>query len=128
MTTARTGHTATLLKDGSVLITGGFYDNALNHRVNLASAELYDPSTGTFTPTGNLTTARFDHTATLLSDGRVLIVGDGEGADVWLPGEAPETLSPILAVVRGQQLAYELATVLGYDPDSPVGLAKVTPT
>ena len=58
----------------------------------------------------------------------VLIVGDGEGADVWLPGEAPETLSPILAVVRGQQLAYELATVLGYDPDSPVGLAKVTPT
>jgi glucosamine--fructose-6-phosphate aminotransferase (isomerizing) len=58
----------------------------------------------------------------------VLIVGDGEGADVWLPGEAPETLAPILAVVRGQQLSYELALRLGRDPDSPAGLTKVTLT
>ena len=58
----------------------------------------------------------------------VLIVGDRKGADVWLPGEAPETLAPILAVVRGQQLSYELALRLGRDPDSPAGLTKVTAT
>jgi glucosamine--fructose-6-phosphate aminotransferase (isomerizing) len=58
----------------------------------------------------------------------VFVVGDGPGVDVPLPGDTPETLAPIVAVVRGQQLAYELATALGRDPDSPVGLTKVTAT
>jgi glucosamine--fructose-6-phosphate aminotransferase (isomerizing) len=58
----------------------------------------------------------------------VLIVGCGESADVSLPDNAPEPLAPIVAVVRGQQLAYELATALGLDPDSPAGLTKVTAT
>jgi glucosamine--fructose-6-phosphate aminotransferase (isomerizing) len=58
----------------------------------------------------------------------VLVVGSGEEADVSLPGDAPEALMPIPAVVRGQQLAYELALRLGYDPDSPAGLTKVTAT
>ena len=39
----------------------------------------------------------------------MLVVGDGERADVSLPGDLPEPLAPIVAVVRGQQLAYELA-------------------
>ncbi|MCL2770501.1 MAG: SIS domain-containing protein [Solirubrobacterales bacterium] len=59
---------------------------------------------------------------------RVLVVGSGERADVPLPGEVPEPLAPIVAVVRGQQLAYELALRLGCDPDRPEGLTKVTPT
>jgi glucosamine--fructose-6-phosphate aminotransferase (isomerizing) len=59
---------------------------------------------------------------------KVLVVGTGVPADVPLPGEVPEPLAPIVAVVRGQQLARELATALGYDPDSPEGLTKVTPT
>lgn len=59
---------------------------------------------------------------------KVLVVGDGGGADVPLPGEIPEPLAPIVAVVRGQQLAHELAMALGYDPDSPPGLTKVTAT
>ncbi len=58
----------------------------------------------------------------------VLIVGDGDDADVSLPGDVPEPLAPIVAVVRGQQLARELAIALGYDPDSPPGLSKVTAT
>lgn len=59
---------------------------------------------------------------------RVLVVGAGAGADVSLPADAPETLVPIVAVVRGQQLALELALTLGLDPDAPAGLSKVTAT
>jgi glucosamine--fructose-6-phosphate aminotransferase (isomerizing) len=58
----------------------------------------------------------------------VLVVGSGERADVPLPSDTPEALAPIVATVRGQQLAHELALRLGYDPDSPAGLTKVTPT
>jgi glucosamine--fructose-6-phosphate aminotransferase (isomerizing) len=59
---------------------------------------------------------------------KVLVVGAGAPADVALPPELPEPLAPIVAVVRGQQLARELATALGYDPDRPEGLTKVTAT
>ena len=59
---------------------------------------------------------------------RVLVIGSGEGADVSLPADVPESLVPIVAVVRGQQLAYELALRVGYDPDRPQGLTKITPT
>jgi glucosamine--fructose-6-phosphate aminotransferase (isomerizing) len=58
----------------------------------------------------------------------VLTIGSGDLADVSLPGDVPEALAPIVAVVRGQQLARELAIALGYDPDSPAGLTKVTAT
>jgi len=71
LTTTRSGHTATLLANGKVLITGGAND-AGNQ---LASAELYDPVAGTFTATGSMHATRFDHTATRLPDGKVLIVG-----------------------------------------------------
>jgi hypothetical protein len=67
----RVGHSATLLSDGRVLVVGGTSDG----EAALASAEIYDPSTGTFAPTGSLSTGRWFHAATLLSDGRVLVVG-----------------------------------------------------
>jgi glucosamine--fructose-6-phosphate aminotransferase (isomerizing) len=58
----------------------------------------------------------------------VLVVGSGDGADLPLPRQVPEALAPIVAVVRGQQLAHRLALLLGYDPDRPQGLSKVTLT
>jgi N-acetylneuraminic acid mutarotase len=65
MSLARSGHTATLLPDGKVLIVGG----------STASAELYDPATRTFLPTGSMSVARPGATATLLPDGQVLVAG-----------------------------------------------------
>jgi hypothetical protein len=72
MTFARKAHTATLLKDTRVLVTGG---NGLLGP--LATAELFDPTTGTFSLTGSMGTARAGHSATLLNDGRVLVAGGG---------------------------------------------------
>jgi hypothetical protein len=75
MGTARAFQTATVLKDGTVLVTGGDPPGA----VVLATAELYDPASQTFTPTGSMGTARSSHTATLLNDGRVLVTGGNGG-------------------------------------------------
>jgi len=75
----RVWHTLTLLPDGTVLTAGGDTDDCTNNFCHfagtVASAELYDPATGAFSSTGSMTAAREGHTATVLNDGRVLIVG-----------------------------------------------------
>jgi len=71
--TARVQHTATLLQNGQVLVAAGYNDNI--SPPFLASAELYNPSTGAWTSTGSLHAARLEHTATLLQNGQVLVVG-----------------------------------------------------
>jgi glucosamine--fructose-6-phosphate aminotransferase (isomerizing) len=58
----------------------------------------------------------------------VRVAGPVPGTSASWPSEAPEALAPVLAVVRGQQLALEVARALGRDPDSPRGLTKVTIT
>jgi hypothetical protein len=76
MRTARYAHTATLLPNGKVLVTGGFSGlDAQSSGTALSTAELYDPATGAFTPTGSMATARGGQTATLLSNGKVLVAG-----------------------------------------------------
>lgn len=74
MATTRRSHTATLLPSGKVLVTGGAYFG-IGYGVYLASAELYDPATNSWSAAGALATARSYHTATLLPSGKVLVVG-----------------------------------------------------
>jgi len=71
---ARSVHTATLLNSGTVLVAGGIVPGATNS-VPIGSAELFDPTSQTFTGAGSLGVARESHTATLLNDGTVLFVG-----------------------------------------------------
>ena len=90
--TARYGHTATLLPNGQVLVAGGGDDNG----DIFASAELYNPATGVWSPTGSIGSPRSSHTATLLANGQVLVVGEGTtplaGAELYDP--ATGTWSP----------------------------------
>ncbi|CAF4363649.1 unnamed protein product, partial [Adineta steineri] len=70
MTSIRIGHTASVLSNGKVLVTGG-----QDSSKELNTAELYDPSIGTWTSTNNMINARYQHTASVLSNGKVLISG-----------------------------------------------------
>jgi len=80
MSDVRKYHSATLLPNGTVLVAGGM--NASG--VALFSADIYDPATDTFTPTGPLAFARRSHTATLLPNGKVLITGGRDWSTTYL--------------------------------------------
>jgi Galactose oxidase, central domain len=128
MTDRRYAQTATLLQNGEVLITGGFSFNAdacLYDETSpaLASAELYDPSSGSFALTDSMTEARGDHTATLLLSGKVLIAGGGKDggdyppfanvasatAEVYDPATGAFTLTGSMTSARTGQTATLLA-------------------
>jgi len=93
MVEARESHTLTLLLDGRALVTGG-------HRGRHAaitiydSAELYDPATGRFTPTGSMTLARHKHDAVRLPDGSVLLSGGADARDDVAPFASTERYDP----------------------------------
>ncbi len=108
--TARVMHMATRLQDGRVLVTGGWTLKADGTHGPLASAELYDPATGTWTLTGSMAHVRSHHAATLLPDGRVLVVGGDSTretslAEVYDPNTGTWTsTAPTLGVHWGTQL------------------------
>ena len=130
MLTGRLLHTATLLPDGNVLIAGGATDQEA-----LASAELYNPQTGTFTMTGEMGTARSGHTATLLTTGQVLVAGGfGTGplitAELYDPASGSFRAAGTMTSARDDYTATPLSNgkVLiagGYSLD-PVTLGFVT--
>jgi N-acetylneuraminic acid mutarotase len=102
---ARAGHTATLLPNGTVLVAGGSNVNLL------ATAEVYDRVTETWTATGSLAAERYAHTATLLPNGRVLVVGGTSyvaTAELYDPGVGSWSAAGDLRNVR----AYHSATLL----------------
>jgi hypothetical protein len=77
MTAARAFHTATLLSNGKVLVAGGAVDIPVKPCPADPPAELYDPTTGHFTATGQTLYCRSRHHAVLLSHDHVLLVGGG---------------------------------------------------
>jgi hypothetical protein len=91
MSAPRIGHTATLLTNGQVLVAGGD-NNADPFNHSLASAELYNPGTGTWAPTGSLNTPRAGHQAVRLANGQVLVL---DGTDVSSAGTFPLTSTEV---------------------------------
>ncbi len=115
MTVPRAGQTITMLQDGRVLLTGGV-QNA-GYRSQLASAEIYDPATGTFSATGSMSTPREGHTATMLRDGTVLIVGGSDNgihtlgtAEIFFPASGSFNLTGSLNQPRVAHVAALLGT------------------
>ena len=94
MVTGRANHSATLLKDGRVLVTGGLVAFRPLGSTSTASAELYDPTVGTFSSTGSMGNPRYWHTATLLTNGKVLITGGHVGGGLGGPASA-ELFDPV---------------------------------
>ncbi len=109
------GRVPTLLQDGRVLFTGGIQD-AKTARPSLTTAALFDPATETFALTGSMGERRLRHTATLLADGKVLIVG-GENthpvarhasAEVYDPATGAFSATGSMAQARSGHSAHRL--------------------
>ena len=101
-------HTATLLVDGRVLVTGGVTEEVATDATGTA-AEIYDPIAGSWTATGSLISGRWEHTATRLLDGRVLVTGgnniddvDGALASAELYDPATGTWTATGSMTRGR--------------------------
>lgn len=117
MAVARSRPVAVLLPSGKVLVCGGY--GVAGASVSLDSAEIYDPVAGTWSSAGTMSKRRWGHTATLLYDGTVLVVGgaasagdpltDTQCADIYDPGANSWTPTGSLATGRYWHTATRLA-------------------
>src|SRR5437867_1194536 len=105
-------HTATLLPNGTVLVAGGVNGDIFEFGSILANAELYDPTSGTWTATGSLGAARGEHTATLLPNGKVLVAGGVSNsysflvsAELYDPASGTWTATGSLGAARNGHIA-----------------------
>lgn len=92
MTEPRGEATATALRNGKILIVGGGsgpYPSQTVYR----SAELYDPATGKFALTGQMTVGRHKHAAVLLASGKVLVVGGSDNRDCMVSIRARKSMT-----------------------------------
>jgi len=114
---SRLGHSATTLASGRVLVAGGCLTTCTEtgHDDPAATAEIYDPASGAWTQTGDMAVGRADHTATLLTDGRVLVVGGTDTrtrplgqAELFDPGTGAWTATEGLANPRFMHTATRL--------------------
>jgi hypothetical protein len=112
MARARSMHTATLLPDGRVLVVGGADGSAAADRGVARTAEIYDPTTGQFTPAPDPTGDRRAATAITLNNGDVLVLGNYPGnGGLW-----PATDSPTA----------EIFSLTGFEP--PPGCCPQVPS
>ena len=110
----RAYHTVTQLPNGKILVAGGW--NSTGGGTYLASAELYDPVATTWSPTGGMAAARYNHTATLLPNGKVLVVGGFNNSNGYLASAElydPATGAWSPAASMASVRAYHTATLLG---------------
>ena len=119
----RSGHTATLLRDGTVLIAGGDHTctfiipggfDVLSCDAAATGTEIYDPATGTFNAGPKMTWYRVSHTATLLMDGRILIAGGYTDMRGFWPTNSAELYVPSVLVPA------QIVTDLRFDRTSAV--------
>jgi len=118
MTAARTSHTATLLANGNVLITGGIADIAGG--VSLSSAEVYDVVAGSFSATGPMMTVRDSHFAILLANGTVLVAGGSIGSTGGFTAELYNTGNGTFTETGGMETSRALAAAVLLLPDGRV--------
>jgi hypothetical protein len=127
MAQARSSATASLLKNGQVLVAGG---------LGLVDAELYDPASRTFAETGSMRVARFGHTATVLPSGAVLVTGGGNylaSAETYDPGSGSFSYTGSMNIARTIHAAASLASgdvlvvggLTGFNPLSSSDTAEV---
>jgi N-acetylneuraminic acid mutarotase len=114
----RSGHTATLLLDGTVLIAGGARGSQSFVYSPMASCERYDPARGTFSSAGSMILARYEHTAVLLTSGKVLVAGgfssnsynsSTNGAELFDPVASTWSSAGTFTGGRADHLAVRLA-------------------
>jgi N-acetylneuraminic acid mutarotase len=108
MIIGREDHTATLLPNGKVLVTGGTHVSA-----TLPYAELYDPGSNSWSPDGTMTTPRDRPTATLLQSGKVLVAGGGASGSILASAELWTTTLAVQMTATANNL------VIRNDPASP---------